>query len=132
MKYLKHVVFGEGLDNEIKKVFLTIVGEDFREEFLDFYDFYKIRGVLEDDILKISMFFEFEKKWYNIAKVNLSTHNIIEHIDNNLLRSLLLKENRFLIENYDKELQRVTNIILSILAFIMGLGLTYILVKIFS
>ncbi len=132
MKYLKHVLLGEGLDNEIKKVFIYILGEDFKSEFLDFYDFYKIRGILEDDILKVSMFFEFENKWREIAKVNLNTHSILEHIDRNFLRELILKENRYLIENYDKELQRVTNIILSIIAFITGIGIALALLKFFS
>ncbi len=132
MKYLKHVLLGESLDEEIKKTFIKILGEDFKEDFLDFYDFYKIRGILEDDILKITMFFEFENRWYDIAKVNLATHSIIEHIDANLLRSLLLKENRFLIENYDRELQRVSNIILSLIAFILGVGIALALLKFFS
>ncbi len=132
MRYLKHVLLGEGLDNEIKKVFISILGEDFKSEFLDFYDFYKIRGILEDDILKVSMFFEFENKWREIAKVNLNTHSILEHIDRNFLRELILKENRYLIENYDKELQRVTNIILSIIAFITGIGIALALLKFFS
>ncbi len=132
MKYLKHVLLGDGLDKEIKRVFISILGDDFKKDFLDFYDFYKIRGVLEDDILKISMFFESENQWYDIAKVNLINKKIISQIDRNLLRSLLLKENRFLIENYDKELQRVTNIILSIIAFITGIAVSIILIKFFS
>ena len=132
MKYLKHVLLGESLDEEIKRTFIKILGEDFKEDFLDFYDFYKIRGILEDDILKITMFFEFENRWYDIAKVNLATHGIIEHIDANLLRSLLLKENRYLIENYDRELQRVSNIILSLIAFILGVGIALALLKFFS
>lgn len=132
MKYLKHVLFGKNLDEEIKNVFIFLIGDDLKRDFLDFYDFYKIRGILEDDILKISMYFESENRWYEIAKVNLINKNIISHIDRNVLRGLLLKENRFLLENYDRELQRTTNIILSIIAFITGIALALILIKIFS
>ncbi|NPA51842.1 MAG: hypothetical protein GXO22_03005 [Aquificae bacterium] len=132
MKYLKHVLLGDGLDKEIQKTFISILGEDLEKDFLDFYDFYKIRGVLEGDILKISMYFESEDSWYDIAKVNLLDKKIISQIDKNLLRNLLLKENRFLIENYDKELQRSSNIILSIIAFITGVAVSILLIKIFS
>ncbi len=129
VKPIKHVIIGEGIDSIIKNTFLQLVGEKFFDELLNFYDFYKIRGILEGDILKISMFFEYKNKWENIAEVNLETKEIKRLLDEKILKVYLTKENRYIIENSDKEIQRVTTIILSLTAFILGVGIALLIIK---
>jgi hypothetical protein len=131
VKPIKHVIIGDSIDSIIKSTFLQLVGEKFFDELINFYDFYKIRGVLEGDILRISMYFEHKNRWEKIAEVNLETKEIKRILDEKILRVYLTNENRYIIENSDKEIQRVTTIILSLVAFILGVGIALVLINLF-
>ncbi len=130
MKEIKHILVGDSIETKIKNTLLTVVGENFRQELLEFYDFYKIRGVLEGDHLKISIYFETEEGWRDVATINLETNEIEHHIDPKLLKIMLTRENNQIIQNSDKEIQRTTTIILSLIAFILGVVFAIVLVNI--
>jgi hypothetical protein len=77
------------------------------------------------------MYFEHKNRWEKIAEVNLETKEIKRILDEKILRVYLTNENRYIIENSDKEIQRVTTIILSLVAFILGVGIALVLINLF-
>ena len=119
MRVLKDISEALSIDERIENLFSFLTEKEFND-IKDFYYFYKIRGSIEKGILSVKMYFEHEEKWYNIAKIDLENEKILEHIDKDLFKKLLSKENRFIVEKADKELQRTSNIILSLIALILG------------
>ncbi|RMA97575.1 hypothetical protein [Hydrogenothermus marinus] len=131
MGVLKDIETALSVDEKVQKIFSYLAEKDIKE-INEFFYFYKIRGSIEKGVLEIKMYFQFENKWRDIAKVDLEKDEFIEHIDKKLFKTLLYKENRYIIEYADRELKRISNVILSLIALILGILVALIISQILS
>jgi len=120
MSAIKHLIKVNNFDEKILEVFKDVVGRENLALIDDFTDFYRLKAELKNDILHIFMFFIHKKKWLKIAEHNMETGETKEIIPKEELKRLLVLENEKLLEEANKEISRTANIILSLLALILG------------
>ncbi len=130
MRVLKDINEALSVDKRIEQFFDFLTDGKF-EDIKDNFYFYKIRGSIEKGILTVEMYFEHKEKWYKLGKIDLENDKVLEHIDKKVFKSLLYDEDRYLINNYHKEIQRTTNIILSLIALILGVMFALLVTQIF-
>ncbi|RMD45371.1 MAG: hypothetical protein D6831_03525 [Aquificota bacterium] len=120
MGAIKHLVKVNNFDEKIMSIFKDVVGQENLTLIEDFTDFYRLKAELKNDILHVFMFFLHKKKWLKIAEHNMETGETKEMIPKEELKKLLVLENETLLEEANREISRTANIILSLLALILG------------
>ncbi len=131
MRILKDINEALSADKRIEQFFDFLTDGKF-EDIKDNFYFYKIRGSIEKGILTVEMYFEHKEKWYKLGKIDLENNKVLQHIDKKIFKSLLYYEDKYLMENYHKEIQRTTNIILSLIALILGVMFSLFVIQIFK
>lgn len=131
MRILKDINEALSADKRIEQFFDFLTDGKF-EDIKDNFYFYKIRGSIEKGILTVEMYFEHKEKWYKLGKIDLENNKVLQHIDKKIFKSLLYYEDKYLMENYHKEIQRTTNIILSLIALILGVMFALLVIQFFK
>ncbi|EDP73662.1 hypothetical protein [Hydrogenivirga sp. 128-5-R1-1] len=131
MRILKDINEALSADKRIEQFFDFLTDGKF-EDIKDNFYFYKIRGSIEKGILTVEMYFEHKEKWYKLGKIDLENNKVLQHIDKKIFKSLLYYEDKYIMENYHKEIQRTTNIILSLIALILGVMFALLVIQFFK
>ncbi|WP_457642490.1 hypothetical protein [Persephonella sp.] len=129
----RSILFGKPFDETVYEILHEMLGEERYKEFEDFLSFYKIEGTLKDDNkLVISIYFKHDRKWHNIAVVDLNTKRTDKLMTDRELYSKLNDENLFILQNLENEIKRTSTIILSIIAFLIGASIGIVILQIYN
>jgi hypothetical protein len=124
--------FKENLDDLPYKILEDILGEDYRLNFSDYSEFYDLKGEIEKNIFTLYLHPINTREKIYIATYDLETKKILDHIDKNQLKKILFEENEKLESYKRQELERSSKIIISIIGLILGLIITYIVLKLIN
>ncbi|WP_297886902.1 hypothetical protein [Sulfurihydrogenibium sp.] len=129
---MKFAFFKENLDYLPYKILEEILQTDYKENFSDYAEFYNLSGEIEKNIFTLYLQPLNKKEKIFIATYDLERKKIVDHIDRLELRRVLLEENNKLEEYKKQEIERSSKIIISIIGLILGLIITYFVLKLFS
>ena len=129
---MKFAFFDENLDDLPYKILEEILKDTYKNEFSHYAEFYKLTGEIEKNIFKLYLQPLNSKEKIYIATYDLEKKLIVESIDKDSLRNLLLKENEKLKDYQKQEIERSSKIIISIIGLILGLIVAYIVIKVIN
>jgi len=129
---LKLAFFKENLDDLPYKILEDILEEDYRLNFSNYSEFYDLKGEIEKNIFTLYLHPINTREKIYIATYDLETKKILDHIDKNQLKKILFEENEKLESYKRQELERSSKIIISIIGLILGLIITYIVLKLIN
>ncbi|MGC9006649.1 MAG: hypothetical protein ACP5JX_03645 [Sulfurihydrogenibium sp.] len=129
---MKLAFFKENLDDLPYKILEDILEEDYRLNFSDYSEFYDLKGEIEKNIFTLYLHPINTREKIYIATYDLETKKILDHIDKNQLKKILFEENEKLESYKRQELERSSKIIISIIGLILGLIITYIVLKLIN
>jgi len=131
MSSLKDAVKEASFNETVYETFRQLLGEDRYNELKDFIEFYTIEcKVDEGNRLRISIFFSHERKWYDVAFVDLNDGSIKKLLTDREFVSKINNENLYILSNLENEIKRTSTIILSIIAFLIGASIGIIILQI--
>lgn len=126
---MKHAYFGKNLDLIPYKIVKNILGETY-ESYKDTIQFVKVDGEIDKNILMLYIHPIGKKKVF-LAAYDLKNEKIISCIDKNTLLEILDSEIEKIEIIEKKEFQKSAKIVISIIGLILGIILTYLILKIF-
>ncbi|HEV09647.1 MAG: hypothetical protein ACP5G3_00415 [Sulfurihydrogenibium sp.] len=129
---MKFAFFKENLDDLPYKILEDILEEDYRLNFSNYSEFYDLKGEIEKNIFTLYLHPINTREKIYIATYDLETKKILDHIDKNQLKKILFEENEKLESYKRQELERSSKIIISIIGLILGLIITYIVLKLIN
>ncbi|WP_028950989.1 hypothetical protein [Sulfurihydrogenibium subterraneum] len=129
---MKFAFFDENLDDLPYKILEELLKDTYKNEFSHYAEFYNLTGEIEKNIFKLYLHPLNSKDKIHIATYDLEKKLIIESIDKDSLRNLLLKENEKLKDYQKKEIERSSKIIISIIGLILGLIVAFIVIKVIN
>ncbi|MGB9766783.1 MAG: hypothetical protein ACPLXN_04845 [Sulfurihydrogenibium sp.] len=129
---MKLAFFKENLDDLPYKILEDILEEDYRLNFSNYSEFYDLKGEIEKNIFTLYLHPINTREKIYIATYDLETKKILDHIDKNQLKKILFEENEKLESYKRQELERSSKIIISIIGLILGLIITYIVLKLIN
>ncbi|PMP77265.1 MAG: hypothetical protein C0178_03165 [Sulfurihydrogenibium sp.] len=129
---MKLAFFKENLDDLPYKILEDILEEDYRLNFSAYSEFYDLKGEIEKNIFTLYLHPINTREKIYIATYDLETKKILDHIDKNQLKKILFEENEKLESYKRQELERSSKIIISIIGLILGLIITYIVLKLIN
>ncbi len=126
---MKHAYFGKNLDLIPYHILKVILNESY-ENYKDIIQLIKIDGEIEKNILTLYIHPIGEKK-IHFATYDLEDEKIISHIDRNKLLEILDSEIEKIEILEKKEFDKSVKIVISIIGLILGIIVTYLILKIF-
>ncbi|ACO03540.1 MAG TPA: hypothetical protein DEP48_03565 [Persephonella sp.] len=131
MYSVRSIVKGGSFNDTVFETFREMLGDEKYNELKDFLDFYRIEcRVDEKNRLVISIYFSYEKKWYDVAMVDLNDGSIKKFLTDREFISKINNENLYILSNLESEIKRTSTVILSIIAFLIGASIGIIILQI--